>query len=216
MREHGVAHRGGDREPVAERGDRPLDDHLGRGELELGADVGDQLAELLGRTALGVGALEVAGGAGGRGVIARLPRRRGPCRGGGSSRSSDTVKRAQARAALPGTVRTLAWGTGSRPRSRGSGRAARARSSGSTGTGSPRSRVSSARADPLGEGLALGALLVVPALDDPLGDVVGEVGRGGLQSATSCRTQVSTRAARPGGSGSLDLVAVLVDDELGP
>ena len=58
--QHGVAHRRGDAEAVAERRDGPLDDVLGRGELELGADVGDQLAQLLGAAAVGVGAAEVA------------------------------------------------------------------------------------------------------------------------------------------------------------
>ena len=68
----GCAH--GYAEPVAERRDGPLDDVLGGRQLELGADVGDQLAELLGRAALGVGALEVAGGRVVERVIGRLLR----------------------------------------------------------------------------------------------------------------------------------------------
>ena len=54
--EHGVAHRGRDAEALAERGRGPLDDRLGGGELELGAPVRDQVAQLLGRAAVGVDA----------------------------------------------------------------------------------------------------------------------------------------------------------------
>ena len=43
-------------EAVAERGDGPLDDVLGGGELELGADVDDELLELVVAAAVGLGA----------------------------------------------------------------------------------------------------------------------------------------------------------------
>ncbi len=79
--QHGVAHGGGDREPGAEGGDRPLHDVLGGGQLELGADVRDQVAQLGRCAALGVAAPErgpPSGGGGGHDVTSqiRLGRRR--------------------------------------------------------------------------------------------------------------------------------------------
>jgi hypothetical protein len=65
VREHPVTHRRRDREPLAERRYRPLDDHLGRGQLELGAGVADELLELRLAASFGAGALELAGGVGG-------------------------------------------------------------------------------------------------------------------------------------------------------
>ena len=65
VREHGVTHRRGHAEAIAEGCDGPFDDVLGGCELELGTDVRDELAELLRRAAGGVGALEVAGSLGG-------------------------------------------------------------------------------------------------------------------------------------------------------
>ena len=50
VREDRVAHRGRHAEALAEGRGRPLDDDLGRRQLELGAPVGDQLAQLLGLT----------------------------------------------------------------------------------------------------------------------------------------------------------------------
>ena len=77
--EHRVAHRGGDAEPLAERGDGPLDDVLGRGQLELGAPVRDQLAQLLRCAALGVGAASQARGSGrGARSSSHLPARTRP------------------------------------------------------------------------------------------------------------------------------------------
>ena len=104
--EHGVAHRGGDAEPVAEGVDGPLDDVLGRRELELGADVGDQLAQLLAAATVGVGAAELAG----RLVVAAVMTAPGLARDAVESGPSDLAdegdrERPQARAALPGAVR---------------------------------------------------------------------------------------------------------------
>ena len=82
VREHRVAHRGGDREALAEGRDGPLDDHLGGRELELGAGVPDQLLELGLAAALGVVPLKSAGCLGGGGG-----HRGTSCRGGGSGRA---------------------------------------------------------------------------------------------------------------------------------
>ena len=64
VREHGVAHRGGHAEPLAEGRDGPLDDVLGRRQLELGTHVGDDLAELGGVASRGLGAAASARGQG--------------------------------------------------------------------------------------------------------------------------------------------------------
>jgi hypothetical protein len=67
VRQHGVTHRGGDAESLAERRHRPFDDVLGGRELELGAHVGHHLAQLLAGASVGVGAAEVARLVGGGG-----------------------------------------------------------------------------------------------------------------------------------------------------
>src|SRR3546814_1552539 len=52
--QYGVTHRRGHAKLLAERGHGPLDDVLGRRELELGASVRHDLAQLLGRAVCGV------------------------------------------------------------------------------------------------------------------------------------------------------------------
>ena len=96
--QHGVAHRGGDAEALAEGRHGPLDDVLGGRELELGADVGDQRPQLLGRTALGVGAPELPRGTCGGGA------HRGDPRGTGDLAEVGHAEGAQAAAALPAVL----------------------------------------------------------------------------------------------------------------
>ena len=109
VREDRVAHRRGDAEALTERRDRPLDDVLGGGQLELGAHVGHELAQLLGCAAGGVGPAEVAcrGGGGGGHEPTSCP----DCPAGRSDLAVHLDReRTQARAALPGAAGRLVVG----------------------------------------------------------------------------------------------------------